>query len=542
MPSRRPLAPLLLGLAAIAAATGAATTTVARATSTVTSCPANAPVTFDEPKYVDTARAGGEPIVFTYPDGTLLYGAHAGSTHFYTPEAAALGTAAFGEHYQGQTYYWYSTTNGSEWTYVDRLAPPQNVPLSGFSDPEFAYDKAGNVFVSEINLVNVAMSKSTDKGHSYQLQNATANVFTDRQWTEADEEDVVYLVSNPTGPGGTVSSSTVDEYQANSGHTMYKSTDGGKTFTPGINDDNGLGDIRVDKRNGTVYEAHLNGNELSIAAWRNARSQDFTTQVDPEVNIVDDDVHMLSHWPAFDLDPDGNIYITWDENGVGDRAAGVYYAYSKDAGKHWSTPQRVDKDAKTDIWPWLGVGDDGRVGIAWLEADQALPNENAETQGTYGWRVVGGTTITGLGCAGGRAPSWSITTMTQEPVHTGTVCMGGTTCQATLTDRRLGDYFSVEVDGKGMMYAGYSDTRVDGAVSLPAFVRQKTGTPLVLGETISNPPAVPPPAGGTGGSRGGGAGGGSGLPATGADLALPATAAMLAMLAYAVGRRRRARV
>ncbi|HEU0129687.1 MAG TPA: hypothetical protein VFQ85_01685 [Mycobacteriales bacterium] len=541
MTARRPLPYALAGLAVVTAATGAAVAGPAAATST---CPKPPPMTFAPPKYVDETRAGGEPIVFTYPDGTLLYGAHAGSTHFYTPEAAALGTAAFGENYNGQTYYWYSTSNGGEWTYVDRTLPPDNAPATGFSDPEFAFDTAGSVYVSEINLVNVAVSKSTDKGRSYTLQNPTSNIFTDRQWTEGDTKDVVYMVSNPTGPGGAVSSSTIDEYKVNSGHTMYKSTDGGKTWTPGFKDPGGLGDIRVDKRNGTVYEAHYGGGELSIAAFRDARTQDFRTQVKPDTHVVASGVRMLAHWPAFDLDPHGNLYITWDESGEGDRDAGVYYSYSTDAGRHWAKPIRVDTDDKTDIWPWIGVGDDGRVGIAWLEADVALPSQDAETPGSHGWRIVGAETVTGLGCAGGRTPSFTTAVMTPDPIHTGTICQGGTTCQATLTDRRLGDYFSVDVDNTGMLYAGYSDTRRPGAVSLPAFVRQTGGAPLVLG--------TGPAKGGSGGSTGGtgsttgsrggsgsGNGNGSGLAATGADLAFPAAAGLLALAAVAVRRRRR---
>jgi hypothetical protein len=539
--SRRPLASLLAALAVTAAAAGAGSMSVAQAAST---CPKPPPITFGEPKYVATNRAGGEPIVFTYPDGTLLYGAHAGSTHVYAPAAGDTDSTAYPENYQGQTYYWWSSTKGGEWTFVDRTLPPDNAPATGFSDPEFAYDTAGNVYVSEINLVNVAVSKSTDAGRSYTLQNPTSNIFTDRQWTEGDEEDVVYLVSNPTGPGGTVSP-TMDAYQVNSGHTMYKSTDGGKNWTAGFSDPNGLGDIRVDKRNGTVYEAHIEGNQLEIAAWRDARNEDFTTKVEPEVNVVYDDVHMLAHWPAFDLDPSGNLYITWDERGNGDLDAGVYYAYSTDAAKTWSKPIRVDTDDKTDIWPWIGVGDDGRVGIAWLEADVNLPNQDAETPGDHGWHVVGATTITGLGCGGSKTPSFALATMTPEPIHTGTICQGGTTCQATATDRRLGDYFSVDIDNEGMMYAGYSDTARDGIVSLPAFVRQSSGAPLVVQPPKGHkPPTKGGGSGGTGGTGGSGGtdtrGGGDGLATTGMDLALPATAAMLATAAYATRRRRRA--
>ena len=60
---------------------------------------------FDKQKYIDMTRAGGEPTVEQHPDGTLMYGSHAGTTHFYTPAAADPTTDAFIENYTGQTYY-----------------------------------------------------------------------------------------------------------------------------------------------------------------------------------------------------------------------------------------------------------------------------------------------------------------------------------------------------------------------------------------------------------------------------------------------------
>ena len=72
---------------------------------------------------------------------------------------------------------------------------------------------------------------------------------------------------------------------------------------------------------------------------------------------------------------------------------------------------------------------------------------------------------------------------TQEPFHIGTVCMGGTTCQAFLIDRRLGDYFTIDIDTTtGNLVAAYSDTRQGGAVSLPAFLRQTGGTTFSKGK------------------------------------------------------------
>src|SRR5919197_1865511 len=158
---------------------------------------------FSQPAYVDTTRAGGEPSVFSLPDGTLLYAAHAGTTHFYSLEVDDPTTAAFFENYRGQVHAWASDDHGVTWEFVDRTLPPDNLDMSGFSDPDFAIDAAGNVYLSEINLVNVAVSKSTTSGKSYQLQNFFAEDITDRQWSAAGPENVLFLDGNPS-EGGTV--------------------------------------------------------------------------------------------------------------------------------------------------------------------------------------------------------------------------------------------------------------------------------------------------------------------------------------------------
>ena len=479
---RRRLTSLALVALAAAMLPGLRSPAVAAASS----CPAPPKLTFDQPSYVDTTRAGGEPLVATYPSGRLLYSSHAGTTHFFTPESPNPGTTAFVQNYAGQTYFWTSDDNGKTWTYRPRIVPGQGVAGSGFSDPEIAIDSTGNIFFSEINLANVAVSKSADKGSTFTLQNLGGALLTDRQWMEADRQDELYFVANGQ-PGGTgVPPGAV------SGHYISKSTDGGKTFTASIQDNksgSGVGDIRVDKRNGTVYEAHFSGGKLSIAAFRHARDGVLTAT---DTNTVAEGVKMLAHWPAFDLDPSGNLYITWDEAGGAAKQAGIYYSRSTDAGRTWATPVRVNTNDNTAIWPWIGVGDDGRVGIAWLEADKKLPNNDATTPGTHGWRIVGAATTTGLGCSGSSTPSFSVAIATPKAIHIGTICQSGTTCQATLTDRRLGDYFSVDVDNTGRMYAGYSDTQVAAAVSLPAFVRQSGGPALLVarGGTTKTPTAT----------------------------------------------------
>ncbi|MDQ3954516.1 MAG: hypothetical protein M3285_03085 [Actinomycetota bacterium] len=422
---------------------------------------------FGKQTYVEKGRAGGEPSIETHPNGTLLYGAHAGTTHFYTPAVADENSAAFVQNYKGQAYYWWSKNNGKTWHFSDRTIPPKGAPGSGFSDPDFAIDTAGNVYISEINLANIAVSKSTDSGKNYELQNFFAMTVTDRQWKAADQKNVLYMVGNTFG-GGTFPSDPV----GNQGHILIKSKDGGQTFGEAIPDEGGLGDIWVDQRNGTLYEAHLTDNgELSVHAFRGAREDNFK----PDVNLVASKVAMNSHWPAMDVDAAGNVYITWDETGEGGRPAGVYYSYSTNAGNSWAKPQRVDRSNETDLWPWLVTGAPGKVAIAWLEASKKLPDHDAETSGDHGWRIMVAQSLNGLGCANSKKPGFRVSVGTDKPVHRGTICNSGTVCQAQGIDRRMGDYFTIAIDEKGHLVSAFSDTRQGGAVALPGFFRQTGG-------------------------------------------------------------------
>jgi hypothetical protein len=74
-------------------------------------------------------------------------------------------------------------------------------------------------------------------------------------------------------------------------------------------------------------------------------------------------------------------------------------------------------------------------------------------------------TLSRQGCGGTSVPGFKITRATPEPLHTGTVCTGGTVCQAELVDRRLGDYFTIDIDWSGRLVAAYSDTRQGAGAS-----------------------------------------------------------------------------
>ena len=453
---------------------------------------------------IDPTRAGGEPIVLTMGDGALLWGSHAGTTHFYGPEAPDADTAAFVQNYRGQTYQYFSEDNGKTWNFIDRPPIPRpelgtiaGLPASGFSDPEFAVDAAGQVYISEINLVNVAVSKSVDGGRTYGVANPFAFTSTDRQWMAADAKDVLYMTGNGFG-GGTFPRDVVGTV----GHFFAKSTDGGVTWSEAItSNSNGVGDIQIDRSDGTLYEisatAAGDNGTISMAAFRNIRNEDGPAASDftePELSTIAEGVgygpiqRLID--PTFDMDRAGNLYIVWTEDGTGDagRAAGIWYSYSDDRAKTWAAPIRVDPDERTDIWPWLAVGDEGKVAVTYLATEAELAENNAELAADDdGWNVIVAQTLNGLGCDGSATPGFTRTQASSEPVHYGTICMGGTVCQAELVDRRLGDYFANEIDMQGNTYVSVSNTTAGGSVALPMVIRQ------IGGPTFGPPVAVDPP-------------------------------------------------
>ena len=473
--------------------TGTATfKTTAVDNSVAPSCAAPAQQLEFTQEYIDRSRAGGEPIVATHPSGRLLWGSHAGTTHFYGPAAPDEDTAAFLRNYEGQTYYYFSGDSGKTWEFVERKPntdnPEAGLPNSGFSDPEFAIDKAGQVYVSEINLANVAFSKSTDGGRTYTLQSLFGLTLSDRQWMEADQKDVLYLVANTFGGGSGANDPVTGDLQ----HKMFKSVDGGKTFTAGeVASPNGTNDIKVDKSNGNVYELALGGGVLQMGRFENMRGvmKDFGDHV-KFATIAKGVSTNSSLSQAFDIDDDGNLYAAWSETGDGDRPAGIWYSASGDQGRTWSEPARVDTNAKTDIWPWVAVGDSGKVAISWLQNSTAIPGNDAEeAPDDSGWSVMVGQTLNGLGCGENpKVAGFTVTRASSRPVHKGTICQGGTTCQAFAIDRRLGDYFADEIDSKGRAYVSVSDTRQGGSVALPLIIRQTAGRRFIAPANRKDPP------------------------------------------------------
>lgn len=462
------LAAFVIAAPMLAASGGAAGVAVAQEDCGVP--PAMPPLSFGTPQVIDPVRAGGEPSVEGLPDGTLLYAAHASTTLVNRDN---LPDPDFVTPYTGATYLWRSTDGGDSWRYVG-LAGTETGPhatVSGFSDPDFAVDTAGNVYTSGINLANVSVAKSEDSGATWS-GHPFATVLTDREWLAADERDVVYLNGNQFVLPGAVSA-----------RQLWKSTDGGLTFDltnpvtlPGSGPPS---KIHVDQADGRLYFPDGAG---GIAIYPNARAGDFTR--------IDGDAGATPHTHGFlndmALDGTGTVYV------VSNTRNQILVSHSPDRGVSWQSTVVHDTAADDTpdvaeevLWPWISAGDHGRVGVSWFQADRPVA-DTEDTAASY--RAYAAQTITGAGwiddCGVTHEPVYEVAVATPEPFHTGTICSTGTTCQAALPeaiDRRLGDYHTNAITADGRLVIAYSDTafKPDGAIAHPGFVRQATGVDFI---------------------------------------------------------------
>ncbi|MEA2517603.1 MAG: hypothetical protein QOG16_1441, partial [Actinomycetota bacterium] len=135
-------------------------------------CPDLTPpkLSFKKPVYVDTGRAGGEPVIIAAEDGSLVLSSHAGTTHIYKDPQAGPGAGDFARSYYNQTLNWRSADGGKTWQYIGLFGAPEGphtATSTGFSDPDLTMDSGGRIYNTEINLANVAVFSSSDDGQSW---------------------------------------------------------------------------------------------------------------------------------------------------------------------------------------------------------------------------------------------------------------------------------------------------------------------------------------------------------------------------------------
>ena len=451
-------------------------------------------LSFQGPQYVDPGLAGGEPLVIADPmAGDLLYTSHEGTTHLYRPGLVTT-EPAFETNYRDQVNMWTSKDNGVSWQFVNyngtgfSTNPSQNL---GFSDPDLTMDEGGRIYNTGIDLANDALFSSPDGGFTWDKGTVQCHE-GDRPWLAAGKADEVFM------------STDTEE----SGHEIFQSTDGGNSCnsTPIVangtlpDGDSWTGDGKMfyDRNRDSLYEPYVvsgaNGG-LGVDTWHRGAAP--TTVPGGLIKTS-----VFAHWPSVAEDSAGTMYLVWDTDPrdlnnktscsdtspIGNSASGaplpnqIMLAVSHDFGKTWSTPVAVANPGNTRVlWPWVVAGDPGKISVVWYQLSAVADPDCAPSDiHTY----VMDANITG---ADNPATMQSaVVNAAGRSIHEGGICQGGTTCAATGQDRRLGDFFTNQLDARGCVMIASGDTeRTDPLTggqlptSLPTILRQNSGPSLI---------------------------------------------------------------
>ena len=255
------------------------------------------------------------------------------------------------------------------------------------------------------------------------------------------------------------------------------SDDGGKTWTPQLAYDAGVGhdtstpfaSFTLDNQ-GNPYYAFTTSAPGGNPATCGAESTAGTVQSDPSCAY-----HMWVVWSN-----DGGS--TWDGGG-GTIAGSAAVAYEVDAS---SAPQ-------TDVFPTIAAGDPGKVDVAWLRTNEIEPTDplgKFDPGGCAGpgngnpsvyppacsWNVYGGQSLN-LTAAPAQAV-WTTGAITTTPMHVGDICNLGIFCVDPNSNRNLLDFITETVDPTtGFAHIAYAD---DNQVNKLRVANQVSG-PRILG-------------------------------------------------------------
>lgn len=282
--------------------------------------------------------------------------------------------------------YW-SHDGGQTWNDSAPVTDPGRDFRGGEArgDPSLGWDRNGNVFFGFIAFdrdVNdqggIYVAKSTDGGQTYA---SVAEVIAN---TLSEGHDKSYLTADATtGPfSGRVYISWTRFSGINADILFARSTDGGLTFTTLANPINvcrfNQGSIPVVGPGGEVYvfweefagRSGCSDRIVGVKSTDGGVTFGSPFEVSDIVEVpepLDNSEFRTATFPAAAVSPaDGTVYVVWNDNRKGN--ADIMLSRSTDGGMKWTSPRRVNDNAKNDqFFPWVAVMPDGKVVVNWWD-------------------------------------------------------------------------------------------------------------------------------------------------------------------------------
>jgi hypothetical protein len=363
-----------------------------------------------------------------------------------------------------------SHNGGRSFTKGATVKPPsgQGRGAEPGSDSDVAVGPDGVVYVGDLTIDGIEVSRSTDHGRTFKQQTfVDTNATADREWLAVDgkgPEAVVYVAWHELATGTML---------------LKRSTDGGKTFdatpTPlysqpttiaeSAHNGTSIGQISTDGK-GHVYIAYgVSRLDSTVVSYGTApinqivvaSSADYgKTWKDVTVNPGYGDANYGNFWMASAVDRGGIAYVVYSgRDHDATQRMSVFVQASSDHGATWTKPYAVSPAKGNSVFGWVAGGGKGVAVVAWYHTD--APDKNADN---IDW-VTQVAQVRGL--TSGK-PLVYRGTASDHVMHHGGICTFGILCGVipnVSDDRSLLDFFKVTVAPDGMPAVVFSDNGGD---------------------------------------------------------------------------------
>ncbi len=440
---------------------------------------ATADRTFGKTVVVDHANTTGEPSLDVAPDGGI---------YVIAPDGPGVRLGGTGS---GGSLVWRSDNGGGAFT----LLGSADVPTGG-GDSDIAIAKDGTIFASGLSYAACStVSVSKDRGQTFVPVPVAGcgktPLSNDREWNAVDGTTTVYTTIGDTQttdvdlirgtltgplvvPSPTMVLSTTHDYQWPGTIAVDQRTGTSFTVWNTLGEPNDCDDVKCSKPASSTTADRI----LVSIVPRGA-----TTPPAPTL-VASRRFDTFDSFVANTLDKAGNQYVVWSERHPATRETWTMLAVSKDGGKHWSTPVKVNASPRTTVFPWVSAGANGRIAVSYYGTAESAqsPQRVSKTATWYVW--------SSFSTDGGKTFSEYRET---GVMNKGQICTSGTGCSAG--GRNLLDFFETAVDAKGCLLTAFTDN--SSGTPYISFVRQKSGPGLLTtpcaAASVSTTPSTPVP-------------------------------------------------
>jgi hypothetical protein len=318
-----------------------------------------------------------------------------------------------------------------------------------------------NLYVPSLNLASVNVASSTDNGTTFSQTPVQGGLpIDDREWIAAFGAQTSLLTYHD------IATNNIDVLRSDDGGTLYTQIARAIPLGDYKEANNEHGNIVIDHRNlpdqtGNFYAyqsfvapskeggAHYNEAFLAVSA---DGGHTWTDRPIP-CSVAPTSTDLDHNFPNVSVDPAGNIWYAWSTDRI------IRTAKSSDHGQSWTCSSSVSPGSAQAIFPWLTATSSG-VDLVYYGAPK-------RGQTYYVWFAQN---------LAGSTSGWG-KPQRLMPVHTGTICEEGVTCE---TGRQLFDDFGVDTDSHGWAHIAYShdSPTLGGSGTFTGYAVQTGGTPV----------------------------------------------------------------